>query len=101
MSCTWRFLFTARRRQIGCAAAVNYHPIKSKSGSLLAASGARASFDYLTVDADARRAYAAHGMEVDVLNADDHAMAGQDWRFAAVPRSCRPQGPIALITHDI
>jgi hypothetical protein len=62
---------------LAAQSAVNYHPIKSKSGSLPAASGARESFDYLTVDVDARRVYAAHGMEVDVLDADDTRWPGR------------------------
>jgi DNA-binding beta-propeller fold protein YncE len=62
-----------------CASAsaqtVNYHLLKTVS--LPAAPGTREYFDYLTVDADARRVYVTHGTEVDVLNADDYALAGR------------------------
>jgi DNA-binding beta-propeller fold protein YncE len=44
---------------------------------LPAAPGAREYFDYLTVDADARRVYVTHGTEVDVLNADDYSLVGR------------------------
>jgi YVTN family beta-propeller protein len=35
------------------------------------------SFDYLTVDADARRLYVSHGTQVEVLDVDSGAIAGQ------------------------
>jgi DNA-binding beta-propeller fold protein YncE len=54
---------------------VNYHPIKTVS--LPAAPGAREYFDYLSVDADARRVYVTHGTEVVVLNADDYSVVGR------------------------
>ena len=57
------------------AQAVNYHLLKSVS--LPAAPGAREYFDYLTVDADARRVYVTHGTEVLVLNADDYSLVGK------------------------
>jgi DNA-binding beta-propeller fold protein YncE len=57
------------------AQTVNYHLLKTVS--LPAAPGTREYFDYLTVDADARRVYVTHGTEVDVLNADDYALAGR------------------------
>jgi hypothetical protein len=44
---------------------------------LPAAPGTREYFDYLTVDADARRVYVTHGTEVDVLNADDYSLLGK------------------------
>jgi DNA-binding beta-propeller fold protein YncE len=39
--------------------------------------GGREYFDYLMVDADARRLYVTHGTEVDVLNADDYSLVGR------------------------
>jgi DNA-binding beta-propeller fold protein YncE len=54
---------------------VNCHLIKTVS--LPPAPGTREYFDYLTVDADARRVYVTHGTEVDVLNADDYSLVGR------------------------
>jgi uncharacterized protein YjiK len=63
----------------GCAGAgaqaVNYHLIKTIS--LPPAPGTREYFDYLTVDANARRVYVTHGTEVVVLNADDYSLIGK------------------------
>jgi DNA-binding beta-propeller fold protein YncE len=67
------FLFCACA--LANAQAVNYHLLKTVS--LPAAPGAREYFDYLTVDADARRVYVTHGTEVDVLNADDYSLVGR------------------------
>ncbi len=62
-----------------CASAhaqtVNYHLIKTIA--LPAAPGGSEYFDYITVDADARRVYVSHGTEVDVLNADDYSLVGR------------------------
>src|SRR5579864_3175270 len=62
-----------------CASAsaqtVNYHLLKTLP--LPAAPGTREYFDYLSVDADARRVYVTHGTEVDVLNADDYSLVGR------------------------
>jgi DNA-binding beta-propeller fold protein YncE len=54
--------------------AVNYHLLKKVP--LPAAPGGGEYFDYITVDADARRVYVSHGTEVDVLNADDYSLVG-------------------------
>ncbi len=61
--------------RLAAQSGVNYHLIKTVS--LPAAPGGRESFDYLTVDADARRVYVTHGTEVDVLNADDYSLVGK------------------------
>src|SRR6266403_1974044 len=55
--------------------AVNYHLLKKVP--LAAAPGGGEYFDYLTVDADARRVYITHGTEVVVLNADDYTVVGK------------------------
>jgi hypothetical protein len=55
--------------------AVNYHLLKSVP--LPQAAGTREYFDYLSVDADARRVYVTHGTEVLVLNADDYSLVGK------------------------
>jgi len=55
--------------------AVNYHLIKRIP--LPPAPGEREYYDYLTVDADARRVYVSHGAEVDVINADDYSLIGK------------------------
>jgi DNA-binding beta-propeller fold protein YncE len=55
--------------------AVNYHLVKTVA--LPAAPGGSEYFDYLTMDADARRVYVSHGTEVDVLNADDFSLLGK------------------------
>lgn len=54
--------------------AVSYHLIKKVP--LAAAPGGGEYFDYITVDADARRVYVSHGTEVVVLNADDYSVVG-------------------------
>ena len=60
---------------LATAQTVSYHLIKTVA--LPAAPGTREYFDYLTMDADARRVYVTHGTEVDVLNADDYALIGK------------------------
>ncbi len=60
---------------LASAQAVNYHLLKTVG--LPPAPGAREYYDYLTVDADARRVYVTHGTEVDVLNADDYSLMGK------------------------
>ncbi|HWY56126.1 MAG TPA: hypothetical protein VNZ03_16790 [Terriglobales bacterium] len=40
------------------------------------AAGGGEYFDYVTVDADARRVYVSHGSEVDVLDADNFSVVG-------------------------
>jgi DNA-binding beta-propeller fold protein YncE len=51
-----------------------YHLLKKIS--LRAAPGGREYFDYLTVDASARRVYVSHGTEVKVIDADTGAVIG-------------------------
>src|ERR1700747_2043829 len=52
-----------------------YHLIKTIS--LPPAPGGDEYYDYITVDADARRVYVSHGTEVVVLNADDYSVVGK------------------------
>jgi DNA-binding beta-propeller fold protein YncE len=52
-----------------------YHLLKTISVPV--APGTREYFDYLYVDADARRVYVTQGTEVDVLNADDFSLVGK------------------------
>jgi len=52
-----------------------YHLIKTIS--LPPAPGGDEYYDYITVDADARRVYISHGAEVVVLNADDYSVVGR------------------------
>lgn len=47
-----------------------------KTVSLPPAPGNIEYFDYITVDAEARRVYVSHGTEVVVLNADDNTVVG-------------------------
>jgi hypothetical protein len=56
-------------------AAPGYHLIKTIS--LPPAPGGSEYYDYITVDADARRVYISHGAEVVVLNADDYSVVGR------------------------
>jgi len=56
-------------------AAGGYHLLKTIS--LPAAPGGDEYYDYLTVDADARRVYVSHGTEVVVLNADNYSVVGK------------------------
>ena len=48
-----------------------------KTVPLSPAPGAREYFDYITVDAEARRVYVSHGTEVVVMNADDDSVVGK------------------------
>lgn len=52
-----------------------YHLIKTIS--LPPAPGGDEYYDYITIDADARRVYVSHGTEVVVLNADDDSVVGR------------------------
>ena len=52
-----------------------YHLIKTIS--LPPAPGGDEYYDYITVDADARRVYISHGAEIVVLNADDYSVVGR------------------------
>jgi hypothetical protein len=61
--------------RLAAQSTVNYHLIKTVP--LPAAPGTREYFDYLSVDADARRLYVTHGTEVDVLNVDDYSLVGK------------------------
>src|SRR5580692_8696429 len=56
-------------------AASGYHLIKTIP--LPPAPGDVEYFDYITVDADARRVYVSHRTEVVVLNADDYSVVGR------------------------
>jgi DNA-binding beta-propeller fold protein YncE len=56
-------------------AAAGYHLLKTVS--LPPAPGGAEYFDYITVDAPARRVYVSHGTEVVVLNADDYSVVGR------------------------
>jgi DNA-binding beta-propeller fold protein YncE len=67
------FLLGAYAQQKPSAA--GYHLIKTIS--LPPAPGGDEYYDYITVDADARRAYVTHGAEVVVLNADDYSVVGR------------------------
>jgi hypothetical protein len=51
-----------------------YHLIKKVP--LAAAPGGVEYFDYITVDAPARRIYVSHGTEVQVLDADKYSVVG-------------------------
>jgi len=55
-------------------AASGYHLLKTIS--LPPAAGGGEYYDYISVDASARRVYVSHGTEVVVLNADDYSVAG-------------------------
>jgi DNA-binding beta-propeller fold protein YncE len=52
-----------------------YHLLKTIS--IPTAPASRQYFDYVYVDADARRVYVTQGTEVDVLNADDFSLVGK------------------------
>ena len=56
-------------------AASGYHLIKTIS--LPPASGGGEYYDYISVDAEARRVYVSHGTEVVILNADDYSVVGK------------------------
>src|SRR5580692_8818290 len=56
-------------------AASGYHLVKTLS--LPDAPGGAEYYDYITVDAAARRVYVSHGAEVVVLNADDYSVVGK------------------------
>jgi DNA-binding beta-propeller fold protein YncE len=54
--------------------ASSYHLLKEVP--LAAAPGGGEYFDYITVDADARRVYVSHGTEVQVVDADNYSVVG-------------------------
>ena len=56
-------------------AASGYHLLKRIS--LPPAPGGDEYYDYITVDAEARRVYVSHGAEVVVLNADNYSVVGK------------------------
>src|SRR5580692_6980186 len=56
-------------------AASGYHLLKTVS--LPPAAGGGEYYDYISVDAAARRVYVSHGTEVVVLNADDYSVVGK------------------------
>ena len=60
---------------VAFAAAGDYHLLKRISFG--AAEGGREYFDYINVDAAARRAYLAHGTEFLVVNLDTGELAGK------------------------
>jgi len=60
-------------------AASGYHLIKTIS--LPPASGGGEYYDYISVDAEARRVYVSHGTEVVILNADDYSVVGKIQRL--------------------
>src|SRR5712664_2403946 len=66
------------------SAAAGSHLLKKVP--LAAAPGGGQYFDYLLVDADARRVYVSHGTEVVILNADDFSLIAtiQDPRFKRI-----------------
>src|SRR6202790_3460985 len=57
------------------SSAPGYHLIKKIS--LPPAPGGDEYYDYITIDADARRVYVSHGTEVVILNADDDSVVGR------------------------
>jgi DNA-binding beta-propeller fold protein YncE len=57
------------------SSATSYHLIKKIS--LPPAPGGDEYYDYITIDAEARRVYVSHGTEVVVLNADDDSVVGR------------------------
>src|ERR1700736_3639275 len=57
------------------SSAPGYYLIKKIS--LPPAPGGDEYYDYITIDADARRVYVSHGTEVVVLNADDDSVVGR------------------------
>jgi hypothetical protein len=61
--------------KVASQSAPGYHLLKTVA--LPPAPGGTEYFDYITVDADARRVYVSHGTEVDVLNADDYSLVGK------------------------
>jgi DNA-binding beta-propeller fold protein YncE len=56
-------------------AAPGYHLLKTVS--LPPAAGGGEYYDYVSVDAEARRVYVSHGTEVVILNADDYSVVGK------------------------
>src|ERR1700746_1430412 len=56
-------------------ASSGYHLLKTIS--LPAAPGGDEYFDYISLDADARRVYVSHGTEVVILNADDYSVVSK------------------------
>ena len=78
-------------------AASGYHLLKTVS--LPAAPGGGEYYDYITVDAGARRVYVSHGTEVVVLNADDYSVVGKIEGLVALPRNCRGQGSRQRVHH--
>jgi DNA-binding beta-propeller fold protein YncE len=59
---------------LAVSAAGGYHLLKKVP--IAAAPGGGEYFDYVLVDADARRVYVTQGTEVEVLNADDYTVIG-------------------------
>jgi DNA-binding beta-propeller fold protein YncE len=57
------------------SSAAGYHLLKKIS--LPPAPGGEEYYDYIAIDAEARRVYVSHGTEVVVLNADDDSVVGR------------------------
>ncbi len=78
---------------LAVSAAGGYHLLKKVP--LAAAPGGGQYFDYLLVDADARRVYVSHGTEVVILNADDFSLIAtiQDPRFKRIHGSTESPWP--------
>jgi hypothetical protein len=60
---------------LAMAATGGYHLLKKYSFGG-AEGSTREYFDYITVDASARRVYVSHGTEVKIIDADDGALIG-------------------------
>ncbi len=73
-SCLTRIVAGFFLAGVSISAAGGYHLLKTIP--LGAAEGGGEYFDYITVDAAARRAYLSHGTEVKVVNADTGAVVG-------------------------
>src|SRR5258707_1656011 len=80
-------------------AAPGYHLLKTVS--LPPAAGGGEYYDYLTVDAEARRVYVSHGTEVVVLNADDYSVAGQIEGLSRCPASVVANDPGQRLFTDL
>lgn len=74
-------LFSSAILVIGIVTAAAFPPVTSyhliKKIPLAAAPGGGEYFDYITVDAPARRVYLSHGTEVVVLDADNFSVVGK------------------------
>lgn len=71
----WVVSSDARENTPAQSSGSGYHLIKKIP--LPPAPGGDEYYDYITIDADARRVYVSHGTEVVVLNADDDSVVGR------------------------